>query len=129
MAVESKIYKCDICGNVIEMLDNKGPVLECCGEAMTEMVENTTDAAKEKHVPVVEMTEEGMKVTVGSVAHPMTPEHWIQWIEVIGENGISRKYLTPDDEPVAVFNCGKKCTTAPKVREYCNLHGLWAVQG
>jgi len=129
MAIESKIFKCDICGNVIEMLDNKGPILECCGEAMTEMVENTKDAAKEKHIPVVEITEEGMKVTVGSVKHPMTPEHWIQWIEVIGENEICRKHLNPGEEPVAVFNCGKNCGKAPKVREFCNLHGLWAVQG
>lgn len=128
MAAESKIFKCDICGNIVELLVDKGPVLECCGEAMTQQVENTKDAAKEKHIPVVEMTETGMKVTVGSVAHPMTAEHWIQWIEVIGEKGIVRKYLNPGDAPMAEFNCGKGCCVAPKVREYCNLHGLWSVQ-
>ena len=126
MAVPATIYKCEICGNVIEMLDNKGPAIQCCGEDMTELTENTVDAAKEKHVPLVEMTETGMKVSVGSVLHPMTDEHWIQWIEVIGEKGISRKYLNPGDEPVVEFNCGGKCSTAPKVRELCNLHGLWA---
>ena len=97
-----EIYRCQICGNVVEVV-NPGAVLSCCGEPMKLMKENTSDGAKEKHVPVIEPIEGGYRVTVGSVEHPMLPEHYIQWIELL-------------------TNAEAKDVTA---REYCNLHGLW----
>lgn len=98
-------------------------VPECCGEPMALLVENTVDAAREKHVPVISRTVDGWRVSVGSVEHPMTEAHYIQWIELETSDGIvSRKYLTPSDKPVAEFKTGAQAVAA---REYCNLHGLW----
>ncbi len=124
MAEKMGIYKCEKCGNIVQVLHGEKPPVTCCGKPMERLVENTVDAAVEKHVPVVEKIEGGYKVKVGSTAHPMTSEHYIQWIELTCEDDsfVQRKMLTPDNAPEAVFK-----TDADKVvaREYCNLHGLW----
>jgi superoxide reductase len=124
MAEKYGIYKCGKCGNITQVLHAEKPPVMCCGDAMSRIVANTVDAAKEKHVPVVEKIEGGYLVKVGSVAHPMTEEHLIQWIELVAEDGtsIQRKFLDASSAPEATFY-----TNADKViaREYCNLHGLW----
>lgn len=122
MTKRKEVYKCDKCGNIVEVLVEAGGTLVCCGEPMRLLQENTTDGATEKHVPVVEKTADGYRVTVGEVEHPMTEAHYIQWIELITEDGVLRKYLTPEDKPVAEFKTDAKEVYA---REYCNLHGLW----
>jgi len=123
MAERMQVYKCEKCGNIVELLHGGPGDLSCCGEPMKLYQENTVDAAREKHVPVVEKTADGFKVTVGSVAHPMMDEHYIEWIQVITDDGKAyRKYLKPGDGPEAVFCIDADHVTA---REYCNLHGLW----
>jgi len=122
MAERWEIYKCQTCGNVVEVVHGGKGQLVCCGKPMTLMSPNTTDAAVEKHVPVVETTPDGIKVTVGSVAHPMTPEHYIEWIEVIVGDDSYRAFLNPGEPPEAFFPVQAEHLTA---REYCNLHGLW----
>ena len=122
MAERLEVYKCEACGNIVEVLNGGGGELVCCGEPMKLMTENTTDAAKEKHVPVVEKIAGGFKVKVGDVAHPMAEEHYIQWIEIIADGKAYRQFLNPGDAPEAVFNIEAASVTA---REYCNLHGLW----
>ena len=117
-----EVYKCEVCGNMVELLDGGAGELVCCGEPMKLYVENEVDAAKEKHVPVVEGTGSGIKVKVGSVAHPMEAKHYIEWIEVLKGDKVCRKYLKPGDEPEAGF-CGD--ADAVVARGYCNLHGLW----
>ncbi|HNW59424.1 MAG TPA: desulfoferrodoxin [bacterium] len=123
MISKNQVYRCAICGNVLEVITVGGGTPSCCGQHMTLQQENTTDAAVEKHVPVVEKNGT-VKVTVGSVLHPMTEAHYIQWIEVITASKVLRKDLKPGEEPVAVFTVDEPVL---KVREYCNLHGLWAV--
>ena len=123
MAKRNEIYKCAVCGNVVEVLRCGEGELVCCGKPMMLMTENTSDGAKEKHVPVVEKIEGGYKVTVGSIDHPMSKEHYIEWIELRTKCGkLMRKCLKPDDKPMAQF-----MTDATEVfaRAYCNLHGLW----
>ncbi len=122
MAKTLEVYKCEKCGNIVEVLQGGSCTPVCCGEPMKLLKENTTDGAKEKHVPVVENIEGGYRVTVGSVEHPMTPEHYIQFIELVTPDGVLRRNLTPDDKPVAEF---KTDATDVYAREYCNLHGLW----
>jgi superoxide reductase len=122
MTQRLEVYKCDICGNIVEVLNAGDGELVCCGQAMKQMAENTVDAAKEKHVPVVEKTTDGIKVTVGSVAHPMEEKHYIQWIEIIADGKAYRQFLSPGDKPEAIFAVTAASITA---REYCNLHGLW----
>ncbi len=122
MTERLQIYKCEICGNIVEVLHNGKGELVCCGEPMKLYKENTIDAALEKHVPVIEKTENGFKVKVGSVAHPMIDEHYIEWIEVIVDGIAYRKFLNPGDEPEAEFCIKGDNVTA---REYCNIHGLW----
>lgn len=117
-----QVYKCEVCGNIVEVLNEGKGELVCCKQPMKLFVENTVDAAKEKHVPVVEKTAEGIKVKVGSVAHPMEEKHYIEWIEVIAEGKTYRQFLRPGDVPEATFNIAPEQVTA---REYCNLHGLW----
>lgn len=119
-----EVYKCEVCGNIVEVVHNSGGVLSCCGKPMKLMVENTVDAAKEKHIPVVEKNNNEVIVKVGSVEHPMTEEHYIEWIEVITKNKVYRKFLTPQDKPEAVFEIDEEIIS---VREYCNLHGLWTL--
>ncbi len=122
MTEKLQIYKCEVCGNIVEMLHAGAGELVCCGQPMKLFRENTVDAAKEKHVPVIEKTATGFKVTVGSVPHPMEQAHYIEWIEVIADGKAYRKFLNPGDAPEAVFEIKADKITA---REYCNLHGLW----
>lgn len=122
MAKQLEVYKCKICGNIVEVLYGAAGVLVCCGQPMELQTENTTDAAKEKHVPVVEKIAGGYKVTVGSTLHPMEEKHYIQWIELIADGKAYRQFLQPGDQPSVVFNISAEQV---KAREYCNLHGLW----
>jgi superoxide reductase len=122
MTKKMEIYKCEVCGNIVEIVHEAGGELVCCDQPMKLMEENTVDAALEKHVPVIEKTEDGIKVKVGSVPHPMLEEHYIEWIELIADGRACRKFLNPGDEPEAVFKIEAQTITA---REYCNLHGLW----
>jgi superoxide reductase len=122
MAEKSGIYKCELCGNIVEVLIAGDGELVCCEQPMKLMVENTVDAAKEKHVPVIEKIPGGVKVKVGSVAHPMEEKHYIQWIEINADGRTCRKFLKPGDAPEAEFQVEAANITA---REYCNLHGLW----
>jgi superoxide reductase len=122
MAEKSGIYKCELCGNIVEVLIAGDGELVCCEQPMKLMVENTVDAAKEKHVPVIEKIPGGVKVKVGSVAHPMEEKHYIQWIEINADGRTCRKFLKPGEAPEAEFQVEAANITA---REYCNLHGLW----
>ena len=116
------IYKCESCGNIIELVHVGGGTLVCCGKEMALLKANTVDASKEKHVPVIEKSDSSIAVKIGAVPHPMIPEHYIEFIEIIADGRVYRKYLKPGDEPIAVFNVSAKDLIA---REYCNLHGLW----
>lgn len=122
MAKKLEIYKCEHCGNIVEVIHAGGGQLVCCGEPMKLIVENTVDASKEKHVPVVEKIEGGIKVTVGSVLHPMEEKHYIEWIELIADGKTYRQFLQPGEVPEAIFKIDASQITA---REYCNIHGLW----
>jgi superoxide reductase len=125
MTSQQGVYKCEVCGNIVEVLHTGAGALVCCGSDMEQLTANTTDAAQEKHVPVIEKTDTGYTVTVGSVEHPMTDEHYIEWIELIADGVSHRAFLNPGDKPQATF-----CVSAEKVtaREYCNLHGLWKAE-
>ena len=126
MATERlQVYKCNVCGNMVEMIQSGAGELVCCGEPMNLLIENTTDAAREKHVPVVERVDGGIKVKVGSVAHPMEDKHYIEWIEVIADGRACRQFLDPGDAPEALFPIEGAQITA---REFCNLHGLWKAE-
>lgn len=122
MTEKLQIYKCGICGNIVEVLHAGAGQLVCCGQPMKLLKENTTDAAREKHVPVIEKTADGVKATVGSVPHPMEEKHFIEWIEVIADEKACRRFLNPGDAPEATFEVASGEITA---REFCNLHGLW----
>ena len=122
MTEKLQIYKCEVCGNIVEMLHAGAGQLVCCGQPMTLFKENSVDASKEKHVPVIEKTATGFKVKVGSVAHPMEEKHYIEWIEVIADGKAYRAFLKPGEAPEASFDIKADKVTA---REYCNLHGLW----
>jgi len=122
MAERLQVYKCDLCGNIVEVLHGGAGELVCCGQPMKLMVENTVDAAKEKHVPVIEKVEGGVKVKVGSVAHPMEEKHYIEWIQVIADGQAYRQFLKPGDAPEATFKLKAQNISA---REHCNLHGVW----
>lgn len=125
MAEKLDIFKCMKCGNVVEVLHGGCDSMTCCGEAMKHMKEGATDGALEKHVPVIEKIDGGYKVTVGSVAHPMTEEHYIPWIELIADDQSLMAFLKPGDKPEAVFKTDAAKVTA---REYCNLHGVWKAE-
>jgi len=122
MARRLEVYKCMACGNLVEVLDGGDGQLVCCGEPMKRLAENTTDAAKEKHVPVIEKITGGYKVTVGSVPHPMEETHYIEWIELLADGRAYREFLQPGGKAEAVFMVAAEEVCA---REYCNLHGLW----
>lgn len=117
-----QIYKCNVCGNIVEVLHVGVGELVCCGQPMNLMVENTIDASLEKHVPVIEKIKDGFKVKVGSVPHPMEETHYIEWIELNVDGQSFRKFFKPGDQPEAVFCASGEIISA---REYCNLHGLW----
>lgn len=125
MTAQLEIYKCDVCGNIVEVLHAGAGELVCCGQPMKLFKENTMDAAKEKHVPVIEKTATGYKVTVGSVAHPMEDEHYIEWIELVADGKAYRQFLQPGQVAEAEFNVQAEAVSA---REYCNLHGLWKAE-
>lgn len=123
-----EVHKCEICGNIVEVLFVGGAELVCCGKPMEKLAEKAEDELYEKHLPVVEETSDGVKVLVGSVAHPMEDGHYIMWIEIWGkENRLARKYLKPGDKPEAEFN--RKKSEIAFVRELCNIHGLWKKTG
>ena len=122
MTKQLQIYKCDICGNIVEMLHEGKGELICCGEPMKLFDEKTADSSTEKHVPVVEKVDGGFKVTVGSVAHPMEEKHYIEWIQIIADGKVYREFLKPGAAPEAVFKIDADEVSA---REYCNIHGLW----
>ncbi|MFO8084143.1 MAG: desulfoferrodoxin [Desulfobacterales bacterium] len=122
MAEKLEIYKCNVCGNIVEVVHGGQGELVCCGQAMKLMTENTVDAAKEKHVPVIEKISGGVKVKVGEVAHPMEDKHYIEWIEIVADGKAYRQFLNPGEIPEAAFHVEANEITA---REYCNIHGLW----
>ena len=120
-----KVFKCEVCGNIVEVLHHGGGELVCCSQKMKEEQDNTTDAATEKHVPLIESMEGGYKVKVGSVAHPMIEKHYIEWVELIINNKIYRKHLKPEELPEVIFEIKLEKASKIKARAYCNLHGLW----
>jgi len=122
MAAKLEVYKCEVCGNIVEVLHGGKGTLTCCGKPMVLFKENTVDAAKEKHVPVIEKSGDGVKVLVGSVAHPMEEKHFIEWIEILADGKVYRKFLNPGEAPEATFEIKADKVEA---REYCTLHGLW----
>ena len=121
MTKKLEVYKCNVCGNIVEVLHEGVGQLVCCGKPMELLKEKTEDQGLEKHVPVVEKTETGVKVKVGSVPHPMEDKHYIEWVEVIDGGKVHRKFLNPGDQPEAEFEVKGEAVA----REYCNLHGLW----
>lgn len=119
----AQFYRCKKCGKIIEIVNGGAPETVCCGEAMTELKANTTDAATEKHLPVIEINGDKVTVSVGSAVHPMESDHYIQWIAIETDKGIQRKALNPGEEPKAVFALAEEKLLA--AYEYCNKHGLW----
>ena len=119
---KKEIYKCNVCGNIVEVLHVGGGEIVCCGQPMELLAEKTQDAGQEKHLPVVEKTDKGIIVRVGSIPHPMEESHYIEWIEIITDGSVFRKFLKPGDKPEAEFE-----VMADKIeaREYCNIHSLW----
>jgi superoxide reductase len=126
MAKLSEVYKCEVCGNIVEVVHAGGGELVCCGQPMKLMTENTVDASKEKHVPVIERSAKGILVKIGAVPHPMEEKHFIEWIELLVNGTAYRQFLKPGDKPEAFFEITAANVT---VREYCSLHGLWSAQG
>jgi len=122
MTEQKQIYKCNICGNIVEVLHTGGGELVCCGQSMELLKEKRQDIGEEKHVPVIENTETGARVKVGSVPHPMEEKHFIEWIEIIADGIVYRKFLKSGEKPEAEFEMKAGNIIA---REYCNLHGLW----
>ena len=122
MTIKLGIYKCEHCGNIVEVVHCGGAPLMCCGTKMVLLEEKTADASTEKHVPVIEKVDVGYKVTVGSIPHPMTEKHYIEWIELIAGDKVYREFLNPGSPAEAIF-----CIEAEAVeaRELCNVHGLW----
>ena len=122
MANTLEVYKCEVCGNIVEVLHGGAGTLVCCDEPMELLDEKTADATTEKHVPVIEKAGAGYKVTVGSTRHPMEEKHYIEWIELLADGKAYRQFLKPGDAPVAEFAVQAESVGA---REYCNVHGLW----
>ena len=116
-------YKCNVCGNIVGVLHASGGTLVCCNQPMQLLQEKTIDAAREKHVPVIEKSGDSVTIRVGAVTHPMEPRHYIEWIELICGEKAMCKFLKPGDGPFATFEC--KDSGALTARAYCNLHGLW----
>lgn len=122
MPEKLEIYKCELCGNIVEVVHAGGGELVCCGQPMKLYEANTVDAAKEKHVPVVEKAAGAFHVKVGAVPHPMEEKHYIEWVEAIAGGKAYRQFLSPGEAPEAAFDIDADQITA---RAYCNLHGLW----
>jgi superoxide reductase len=125
MARKLEIYKCMLCGNIVEVLHGGDGELVCCGQPMKNLAAKTADEGREKHVPVIEKINGGYKVKVGSVPHPMEQKHYIEWIELLADEAAYRRFLNPGDKPEAVFSVEAAKVTA---REHCNIHGLWKGQ-
>ena len=126
MTSQRQVYVCSKCGNMVEVLRAGAGTLTCCNQAMQWAEENTTDAAQEKHVPVIERGKGEVDVKVGSVAHPMAEDHYIEWIEIARGETSALQFLKPGGQPQATFDCPGGEVTA---RAYCNLHGLWKAEG
>ena len=122
MTKKLEIYKCNVCGNIVEMVHAGAGELVCCGQPMEKLEEKTADQAKEKHVPVIEKTDCGFKVKIGYVPHPMEEKHYIEWIELLSDGKSYTQFLSPGQPPEAVFKVDGNSVTA---RENCNIHGLW----
>jgi superoxide reductase len=122
MTAQKQVYKCNVCGNIVEVLHAGQGELVCCGQPMELLQAKTADEGKEKHVPVIETIDKGVRVKVGSVPHPMEEKHYIEWVEVITDGDGCRQFLKPGDKPEAEFDIKSKKVAA---REYCNIHGLW----
>ncbi|NOR85137.1 desulfoferrodoxin [archaeon] len=122
MTKKSEIYKCEICGNIVEVLHVGDGTLVCCGQDMTNMEEKTTDESQEKHTPVIEKTDSKVLVKIGEIPHPMEEAHYIEWIELETKTTTQKIFLNPNDEPKAEFNLKEDIISA---RTYCNIHGLW----
>jgi superoxide reductase len=125
MAERLQVYKCEVCGNIVEVLHAGAGELVCCDQPMKLMEAKTEDVGKEKHVPVIERTDQGIRVKVGSVPHPMEEKHYIEWVAVLTDRGIFRKFLNPNEKPEAEFQIKENILMA---REYCNIHGLWTTK-
>jgi len=123
MTKKFQAYKCTICGNIVEVVHEGAEALVCCGQPMKLLEEKSEEEGNEKHLPLVEKTNGGIKVKIGSVQHPMEEKHYIEWIEVITNDGSFKKFLNPGDVPEATFNVDYNDTTF--VREHCSIHGLW----
>jgi len=124
MAAINEIYKCSICGNIVEVVHAGVGQLVCCGKPMELLKEKISDAGLEKHVPVIEKTATGIKVKVGSIPHPMEDKHYIEWVEIISEGRTYRKFLKPGDKPETEFEISSSIGDI-QAKEYCNVHGLW----
>ncbi len=124
MAKRLEVYKCEVCGNIVEVDNGGAGTLVCCGQEMVLQEEKKADQSTEKHVPVIQEIDQGIKVVVGSTPHPMEESHYIQWIEVINGDYTQKKYLKPGDKPEAEFYV--PYSEKLKAREYCNVHGHWA---
>ncbi|MCK4307253.1 desulfoferrodoxin [candidate division WOR-3 bacterium] len=122
MTKQLQVYKCNICGNIVEVLHTGVGELVCCGQPMELLKEKTEDVGQEKHIPVIERIENGIKVKVGSIPHPMEEKHYIEWIEIIADGRVCKKFLKPGDTPEALFEIKAEEIEA---REYCSIHGLW----
>ena len=122
MTVQKQIYKCSVCGNIVEVLHAGGGELVCCGQPMELFQEKNTDIGLEKHVPIIEMIDSGVKVKVGDTPHPMEEQHYIEWVEIIADGTSYRKFLKPGNKPEIIFKVSPQQVNA---REYCSIHGLW----
>jgi len=122
MAEQKQIYKCNVCGNIVEVLHGGVGELVCCGQPMELLKEKTEEVGLEKHVPVIEKADTVIKVKIGSVPHPMEEKHYIEWVDIIADGGVFRKFLKPGDNPEVEFEIKAEMIEA---REYCNIHGLW----
>jgi len=124
MTKKMQVYRCEVCGNIVEVLhEGKGQPV-CCGQPMKLMEEKTQEQGREKHLPVIEKTDKGVKVKVGSIPHPMEEKHYVEWIDIEIDGQISRKFLSPGNPPEAKFPV---VAEKIKAREYCNIHGLWKI--
>jgi superoxide reductase len=125
MISQLQVYKCSVCGNMVEVIRVGGGDMICCGKPMENLVAKVADQGKEKHVPVVEKANGGIRVKIGSIPHPMEEKHYIEWVEVVTDGKAYRQFLKPGQAPEAVFNVDASSAT---IREHCNIHGLWEVK-
>lgn len=122
MTIQNKIYKCEVCGNIVELLHEGRGILVCCNQNMKIQKENTIDASTEKHIPIINQTKDRVNIKIGSEPHPMEEKHYIEWVEISTDKGTAKKFLHPKEKPETTFPVKNKNI---KSRAYCNLHGLW----